>query len=167
MAAPLCAVDTDVLVLLLSAEKDLNEDHRRRRGYAEQHVELLLKQKARFTVPSPVLTELTAKRPGAVVLDALADVLGSTRISPLNADAAIVAGEIISKSLASRKADIDRVRVKFDNLIAAVSHHVGAKYLLTGNPRDMSVALTAISSGVVVVDATEQPRGQGSLPFAT
>ncbi len=157
---PVVAIDSDVLILLLSADKELNAVDLQRRGFAEQHLDRLRKERAGIVVPAPVLAEISAKRPGGVVLQAIGEVLGVTRVAPLNADAAIVAGDIIGRTIASRPTGADRVRVKFDRLIAAVAHHVGARYLLTGNAADMTVALNAISSGVIVLDASTAPLGE-------
>ncbi|MFI5288817.1 MAG: type II toxin-antitoxin system VapC family toxin [Polyangia bacterium] len=157
---PIVAVDTDVLILLLSGDRELSDRDRQRRSFSEQHLERLQKEHVGFAVPSPVLAELTAKRPGRAVLQAIAGLMGATRIVPLNADGAIVAGDIISRVLSGRPAGADRVRVKFDQLVAAVAHHVGARYLLTANAADMQTALRAISSGVVVLDASQAPVGE-------
>lgn len=164
MAKLLASVDTDVIALLLSSDRSLTKEDLQRRTFAEQHMTDLRKQGVRPIIAAPVLAELTAKRPGIPVLEEIARVVGAVRVATLNADAAMVAGEILAKMLPQRAAGSDRVRVKFDCLIAAVSHHVGARYLVTGNIKDMAAALSAISSGTMALDATSAPVGQ--LSFA-
>lgn len=178
-AKSLAVVDTDVLALLLSADADLDDDHKKRRAHAEQHVERLVrKERVKFGIPAPVMTELIAKRPGETVLSAIADIMGKTRILALNSDAAIAAGEMMAHRLkrqmaekkagdsSTKSASFDKVRVKFDILIAGIAHRAGAKYLLTGNPRDYKAALADISSGVEVIDAWVPAPGQQTDLFA-
>jgi hypothetical protein len=53
--------------------------------------------------------------------------------------------------------------VKFDALIFAIAHQMGARWLLTGNRRDYEPYAKAISSPVEIVRATEPPRGQQAM----
>ena len=67
-----------------------------------------------------------------------------------------MAGAISRMALQSR-AGRERGAVKFDSLIAAIAHRIGARWLLTANGGDMRSALAVIKSPVEVVVADEQP----------
>jgi len=59
-----------------------------------------------------------------------------------------------------------RGAVKFDTLVAATAHSVGAKYILTHNERDFRSPLSVVSSPVEVIDATTgRPGQQLKLPL--
>ncbi|HEY4188583.1 MAG TPA: type II toxin-antitoxin system VapC family toxin [Polyangia bacterium] len=159
MTGPIAVIDTDVIVLLLDNANA--PDIRRRKSYVELAFENLKKQRAHFVVPSPVIAELSRTGPGSeVIREAVKKALGRVRIEVLDAEAADIAGSISRITLQSR-AGRERGAVKYDSLIAAIAHRIGAKWLVTGNSGDYRKALAVINSPVDVIVATEPPaRGQ-------
>jgi predicted nucleic acid-binding protein len=161
MIGPVAALDSDVLMLLLDVRSDV--DVARRRAFAELTIENLQKQRARFVVPTPVIAELCRRGPGSKDLrQVVKRFLGHARIEVLDEDSAELAGEIVRTRLQERAEGDERGVVKYDALIAAIAHKIGARWLVTGNARDFRRCLSVINSPVQVVVATEQAM-QGQL----
>jgi hypothetical protein len=72
-----------------------------------------------------------------------------------------VAGQITAATLKNRaRREGERDGVKFDALIFAIAHQMGARWLLTGNRRDYLPYARAVSSRVEIVRAADAPPGQ-------
>jgi predicted nucleic acid-binding protein len=162
MTKPVAVVDTDVLLLLLDTANA--PEVQLRKSYVELTIENLENQNARFVVPTPVIAELCGSAPGSEVVREIAEkVFSHLRIEVLDEDAAVVAGEI-SRTTLKRREGRERGAVKYDALIAGIAHHIGARWLLTGNGEDFKKCFSVLSSPVEVVVATQQPaHGQQVL----
>ena len=166
MKQPLGVVDTSVVILLTAppapkepkAIKNLRE-------LTEAAVERVIKEGAKLVVPTPVIAELGREGPGSEVYrDFVMGIRGRTRTAPLTVSAADVAGTMRMAALRQRENGQERGAVVYDALIAAIAHDIGAKWLITANPRDMKKCLLAVNSPVALVDTTEVPaKGQLSL----
>jgi predicted nucleic acid-binding protein len=156
MSRPIAAIDTDVLITLLDTTS--KPEAKKRKGYVELTIETLEKQGARWVVPSPVIAELCRNQAGSAELREIVRIaLRRLRVEVLDEDAADIAGQIARLRLQSRKPDDVRGAIKYDALIAAIAHKIGARWLLTANRRHMTAALASIASNVQVVVATEPP----------
>jgi hypothetical protein len=93
-------------------------------------------------------------------------VLGGITVHPLDEESARIAGQIATVRLKNR-APKERGAVKYDTLIFAIAHHIGQRWLLTGNRRDYEPCKKAIASPVELVIATEPPPGQQSMLVVT
>lgn len=107
-----------------------------------------------------MVAELSSGDPADAVLE-IAKLLGGIHIpvQPLDEEAAPIAGQIAAATLKNR-AGRERGAVKYDALIFAIAHQMGARWLLTGNRRDYEPCAKAINSPVEIVAATEPPPGQ-------
>jgi predicted nucleic acid-binding protein len=156
MSSPIAAIDSDVLIWLL--DTSTTPTAARCRGYIELTIERMDKQNARWVVPAPVVAELCREGPGSGQLREITRIaLRRLRVEVLDLGAADVAGQIMRMALRARAPGRERGAVKFDALIAAIAHKIGARWLLTANGRDMRAHLSAIDSTVEVVVATEPP----------
>ena len=162
MNRPIAAVDSDILIWLLDTTS--SADARRKRAYVELTMERLNRLQVRWIVRAPVIAELYRGGPGLLRLrDVALRYLKAVRVEALDARAADLAGQISAQTLRARRGR-ERGAVKFDALIAAIAHHVGARWLLTANVDDMRSHLKVIGSGIEVVNATEPPAsGQQEL----
>lgn len=64
----------------------------------------------------------------------------------------------MTRVLLKQRQGRERGAVKFDALIAAIAHNIGAKYLVTSNVDDLSKCLRAINSTVQILMATAPPE---------
>jgi predicted nucleic acid-binding protein len=147
------ALDTSTVITLISPTD-------KRYEATQAHVANLVKERVRFVMPAPVVSELYQSG-GSSLVTILAKHMKGIRIEPLGLNAADIAGRMSREAIlegATRRA------VKFDALIAAIAHEVGARAILTSNPRDLARVLRAIDSTVQVVDTSQMPPGTLSLP---
>lgn len=161
VARPIAVLDTDVIRIALdntSSDPQIEQ----RRTFIAQATERLEKLGATYVVPAPVVAELHSGGPADAILE-IAQVLGGLRVQPLDEEAARVAGQIAAATLKNRVGR-ERGAVKYDALIFAIAHQMGARWLLTGNRRDYEPCARAIASPVEIVAATEPPPGQQSMP---
>jgi predicted nucleic acid-binding protein len=94
--------------------------------------------------------------------------LKRTKLEPLTYSAADVAGEMSKKALDERGPNDVRGAVKYDALIAAIAHDIGARWLVTDNRKDMQRCLDAVNSPVELIVTSSVPKkGQLSLVHAT
>ncbi|HWO24935.1 MAG TPA: type II toxin-antitoxin system VapC family toxin [Kofleriaceae bacterium] len=162
MAKASAVLDTDVIRIALD-NTDTDPSVALRRSYVELTFERLEKLGVIWVVPSPVVAELGSGGP-ADALDAIAKVLGGIRVQSLDEEAARAAGQITAATLKNRvRREGERDGVKFDALVFATAHQMGARWLLTGNRRDYEPYVKAISSRVEVVIATNPPPGQQAI----
>jgi predicted nucleic acid-binding protein len=162
VARPFAALDTDVIRISLD-NTNADPGVELRRSFIELELERLEKQGALWVVPAPVVAELSSGGPADAILE-IAKVLGGVRVQPLDEEAARIAGRITAATLRNRAGGAgERGAVKFDALIFAIAHQMGARWLLTGNRRDYEPYARAISSPVEIVRATEPPRGQQAM----
>jgi predicted nucleic acid-binding protein len=169
MAPPIAVVDTSVLVLLLSTPgPNESEAVRIRRERSEVTLAELRKQGAVFVVPTPVVAELGRYGKGSEVLrKKLVRQLKRSKVQALNVDAADIAGQMSDKALAARTEGEERGAVKYDALIAAVAHDIGARWLVTDNRKDMQRCLDAVQSPVELIVTSAIPKkGQLHLVHA-
>lgn len=153
------ALDTDVIRICLDTTNN-DPSVALRRPYIELAFERIERLGAIWVVPAPVVAELDSGGP-AGALDAIAKVMGGVRVQPLDEEAAHVAGQIAATTLKNRAGHAgERGAVKYDALIFAITHQMGARWLLTGNRRDYDPCARAISSSVEIVRATDPPPGQ-------
>jgi len=141
MTQALAVIDTSVIVLLLSTPGPTEtEKVRLRRERAEVALAALRSDGARFIVPTPVVAELYRNGKGSeVVRKKLVKHLKRTKLEALTYSAADVAGEMSKKALEERGPDNERGAVKYDALIAAIAHDIGARWLVTDNRKDMQL----------------------------
>lgn len=160
MAQPIAVVDTSVLVLLLSTPGPKESEHVRiRRERAEITLTSLRKQGAAFVVPTPVVAELSRHGKGSEVLrKKLVRQLKRSKVQALDCDAADIAGQMSEKVLIARAAGEERGAIKYDALIAAVAHDIGAKWLVTDNRKDMQRCLDAVESEVELIVTSAIPK---------
>jgi predicted nucleic acid-binding protein len=109
----------------------------------------------------PVVAELHSGGP-ADAIGEISKLLGAIRVQPLDEEAARIAGQIAAVTLKNR-AGRERGAVKYDALIFAIAHHIGARWLLTGNRRDYEQCKTTLVSPVEILIATEPPPGQQAI----
>jgi predicted nucleic acid-binding protein len=156
MIRPIACVDTNILITLLDNTND--PDIEQEKTYIELTLERLTKQGARWIVPAPVVAELCKDGPGSEqIREVMRLALRTLRIEVLDEDAADIAGQMSRMTLKARNGR-ERGAVKYDALIAAIAHKIGARWLLTSNADDMRTALGAIKSTVQVVIATDPPE---------
>jgi predicted nucleic acid-binding protein len=156
MSGPIAAIDSDVLIWLL--DNTNKPEAKKRKAYIELTIERLTQQNTRWVIPAPVVAELCRDGLGSEQLREVAKIaLRRLRVEVLDKDAADVAGQIAIMALRARRPGQERGAVKYDALIAAIAHKIGARWLLTANERDMRAHLQAIKSPVEVVIATQPP----------
>lgn len=156
MIRPIAVLDTNVFFDLLDTTGTPAAEQRR--GFAELTIERLKNENVRFVVPSPVIAELAGEGPGSdVVREVARTLIGKLRIEVLDEDAADEAGAM-SRVLLKQREGRERGAIKYDALIAAIAHNIGAKYLVTSNVDDLSKCLRAINSTVQVIMATAPPQ---------
>jgi predicted nucleic acid-binding protein len=161
VSKPIAVVDSDVIIIALDTTND--EAVQARRTYIGLAFERLEKMNATYVVPAPVVAELCGGAPGSDVLrQIMRAFLGRLRIHVLDEDAALVAGDI-SRDTLKRREGRERGAVKFDSLIFGIAHHIGAKWLVTGNGKDYRKCADSIKSSVEIVVATDPPTGQQVL----
>ena len=160
MARPVAVLDTDVIRIALDNTSN-DPSIEQRRTFIALATERLEKMNAIYVVPAPVVAELSGAGP-ADALPEIARLLGGIRVQSLDEEAARVAGQIAKETLANRVGR-ERGAVKYDALIFAIAHQMGARWLLTGNRRDYERCAKAIASPVEIVVATEPPSGQQSM----
>ena len=162
MARQHAVLDTDVIRIGLD-NSNADPAVELRRSYVELALERLEKLGAIWVVPAPVVAELNAGGPTDALLE-IARVLGGVRVQPLDEESARVAGQIAAATLKNRAGRAgERGAVKYDALIFAIAHQMGARWLLTGNRRDYEPLAKAISSQVEIVVATDPPAGQQAM----
>ncbi len=162
MGRPSAVLDTDVIRIGLD-NSNTDPAVELRRSFVELALERLEKLGAIWVAPAPVVAELESGGP-ADALPAIAKVVGGIRVQPLDEEAARVAGQIVAATLKHRAGRAgERGAVKYDALIFAIAHQMGARWLLTGNRRDYEPYAKVISSPVEIVVATDPPRGQQSM----
>jgi predicted nucleic acid-binding protein len=157
LARPIAVLDTDVIRIALD-NTGTDPSVEQRRTFIALAAERLEKLGATYVVPAPVVAELSSGGPADAVLE-IAKLLGGIRVQPLDEEAARIAGQIAAATLKNR-AGRERGAVKYDALIFAIAHQIGARWLLTGNRRDYEPCAKAIHSPVEIVAATEPPPGQ-------
>lgn len=160
---PVAVLDTDVISIALDNTNAPVVEQRR--TFIMLAAERLEKMGAVYVVPSPVVAELHSGGPVDALIE-IATVLGGITVHPLDEESARIAGQIATVRLKNR-APKERGAVKFDTLIFAIAHHIGARWLLTGNRRDYEPCKKAIVSPVEIVIATEPPPGQQSMLVVT
>lgn len=163
MKQPICVVDTSVIILSAAPTGPTEPQHiRTLRELTEIAVETTIKQGAKLVVPTPVIAELGRDGPGSLVYKAfVAAIRGRIRTAPLTVSAADVAGAMRISALRQRANGQERGAVLYDALIAAIAHDIGARWLITANPRDMKRCLDTVQSSVRILDTTDIPdKGQ-------
>jgi predicted nucleic acid-binding protein len=158
VARPIAIIDTDVIRISLDTSAT-DQVVQRRRAYISLTFERLEKLSAAYVIPSPVIAELCGGGPGDAAIREMSRALGQIRIQVLDEDAAVIAGEIARETLRNR-AGRERGAVKFDTLIFAIAHQIGARWLVTGNVKDYQRCAAAISSPVEILVATDPPPDQ-------
>lgn len=158
-----CAVlDTDVIRICLDNTTS-DPSIELRRSFIALNFERLEKEGAVWVVPTPVVAELSSGGPADALLE-IAKALGGVRVQSLDEEAARVAGQIAAATLRNRTSRAgERGAVKYDALIFAIAHQMGARWLLTGNRRDYEPYARAISSTVEIIRATDAPPGQQAI----
>src|ERR1700742_1388052 len=122
--ADAAVIDTDVIILLASRPPDV--ETRRRRECAEETLRSL--KGARFVIPAPVVAELSRDGPGSeVVRQKIVQHISRLKVEPLDLRAADFAGAMVRAALKSRPKNKPRGAVKYDALIAAIAHSIGAR----------------------------------------
>lgn len=163
---PFAVLDTSVLILLCTDQIDQSEkeaEAQRRREATRDWIEYLA-PRVRFAVPTPAVAELSRPKTAAAFLEELARAVGRFRVLPLTRAAAEVAAKMAAQRIAARPIGAERGAVKYDTLIAAIAHDVGAKYVVTDDRRDYGGPLRVVSSSVeVVVASTPRPGQQMNL----
>jgi predicted nucleic acid-binding protein len=160
VARPIAVLDSDVIRIALD-NTDTDPLVEQRRTFIALATERLEKLGATYVVPAPVVAELHSGGPADAMIE-IARLLGGIRVQPLDEESARVAGQIAAATLKNR-AGRERGAVKYDALIFAIAHQMGARWLLTGNRRDYEPCAKAINSPVEIVAATEPPPGQQSM----
>lgn len=146
-AGPIAVLDTDVLVLLIGDEKS-----RQRTETAQARVKIMRERGFTLWVPAPAMAELSSRgATGTAIATALTPRLGGLRVAEFGVAAAQVCGQMVAAALGSAVAsgsryDSTRAAMKFDAMIAAIAHSMGARYLLTANARDIAKYLNAVKS---------------------
>ncbi|HET7504290.1 MAG TPA: type II toxin-antitoxin system VapC family toxin [Kofleriaceae bacterium] len=163
MARPVAVLDTDVISIALDNTNAPSVEQRR--TFIALTTERLEKMGAIYAVPSPVVAELHSGGPADALIE-IAKVLRGITVHPLDEESARIAGQIATIRLKNR-APKERGAVKYDTLIFAIAHQIGARWLLTGNRRDYEPCKKAIASPVEIVVATEAPPGQQSMLVVT
>ena len=124
----------------------------------------LRKTTHRMVVPTPVIAELSRDGKPLEMLQALTKTLGRIRVAPLDQEAAVVAAQMAKDVITKRAPGQHRGALKYDTLICAIAHAIGAHLLLTDDSRDMKAPLLAVNSAVEVVVATDPPaKGQSNI----
>lgn len=157
------AVDASVLVWML--EEQPHEDIERLREWTNVRATMrqLRDRGGVFVVPAPAIAELHSGPHGSEIAALLGQRGARMRVEALDHQAAQIAGEMIAKcrpkaaSLAS--GTTPRNVIKYDALIAAVAHRIGASVLVTADDRGFKRYLEAVGSSVRVEIATDA-RGQ-------
>lgn len=166
MSRKLAALDTSVLILMLTEkENDTDEEQDRElRRLAVREALSTLQVSHRFFIPAPALAELAEHGGAAVAMQTIVKRLGRMRVEPLDFAAAAVAAEMAHRALSQRKGR-ERGAVKYDVLIAAICHKVGADQLLTEDEKNtFTTALEVVNSQVSVVVPSRPPeKGQVTL----
>jgi len=67
------------------------------------------------------------------------------------------AGAILLKKLRARPPGMSKTEIKFDALIAGIAHAHEARWLITGNAKDLRPLLAQIDSKVEIVDIDSVP----------
>jgi len=120
-------------------------------------------------VPTPVIAELCiyGDKGSEVVRKKLMKHMRRVKTEPLDTSAADIAGAMTLAALAGRAPADSRGAVRYDALIAAIAHSVGARWLVTDNRKDMQKCLDAVGSSVeLVVTSAIPPKGQLHLVHA-
>jgi predicted nucleic acid-binding protein len=167
---PIAVVDASVIVLYAEPEPEPEDKAEHQRWLnTREHIKRLRAEGVLFVVPAPTMVELEI---GGDASHRLALALGAKQdqllIEAFDNSAAPIAGKMLRKG---HKAMVKenpgpgrRPIVKFDALIAAMAHALGAKWLLTANARDFKRMLAEVESSVMVLDVTES-QGQQVLPL--
>jgi len=154
-------VDTSTILLLISSAEEERYDQRTRNRIllAQDNMRELRKNGAVFLVPSPAIVELSRDGPGEEIARRTMAALGGLRVESLDLRAATYAGEMCRSLMAKKPSGDEKRAIRFDALIAAIAHRVGAKYLATANAKDFRSHLSHIKSTVEVYPIDEQPPG--------
>ncbi len=158
---PIAVVDASVLVHFAEPEPDRDEKEKHRKWLnVRECVNRLVSEGVGFVVPAPVMVELEVGGHDSHQLSlALAAKRDALLIEAFDYTAAPTAGLMLRKAHKAMVRENPGVGrrgiVKFDALIAAMAHVLGAKYLVTADARDFERLLSEVESTVKVVDATE------------
>lgn len=164
MSRPIAVVDSDVIVIALDTTGAAAVQQRQE--YITLTLERLDQSNPIWVIPTIVVAELQVRRDARAAVNTVATTLvGQLRIQALEEAAAVVAGDVIQRTIATRPAGASRATVKFDALIFGMAHQMNARWLVTGNRGDYVRYKDALASPVEIVDATAQPnQGQQVLP---
>lgn len=163
MKQPICVVDTSVIILSAAPSGPKEPPQiKYLRDLTQIAVDTTIKQGAKLVVPTPVIAELGRDQPGTLVYQAFVRAIREcVRTAPLTVSAADVAGTMRISALRQRSQGQERGAILYDALIAAIAHDIGARWLITANPRDMKRCLDAVQSSVKILDTTTIPdKGQ-------
>lgn len=153
------AVDASVLVWMLEPEPEDDVERLKAWTNVREAMRQLRDAGSVFVVPAPAMAELHSGPTGSLIASLLAQRSSRMRVEPLDYHAAELAGEMIAKAPRPRPPALSRNVVKYDALIAAIAHRLGAAALVTADERGFPKYLNAVSSTVRVEIAT-LPRGQ-------
>lgn len=163
MKSEQAVVDTSVIILVTFVGRNEDDDDRKRRQRAERVLADLIRNRVKLVIPTPVIAELCRNGKGSRQIAALVQQLKrSVKTCALSGDAADIAGQMRKTALEKRALGSERGAISYDALIAATAHHIGAKWLITVNPRDYATCFAAVGSTVQVVNTDALP-GSGQL----
>lgn len=164
MTRPLAALDTSILIYLLTEQiddspKELEDE--RRRALAREWIRQM-QAKYRWAIPSVVVAELGRDNTPQGALRRLEPIFSRFRILPLTYRASCIAAAIAARALRERPIGAERGAVKYDALICATAIANRAECLVTENRRDFAryVAEAGVQLDIVV---PSDPPATGQL----
>lgn len=163
----LAVIDANVIITLLADEPTPKERELHRRWLnTRRTMEWAQAECDEIVVPAPVLAELAhADKQGQVILDAFIDAVGAqTRIEPFDQDAAQLAGEVLRTLIPKRKPGERKHPMKYDVMISAIAHRIGAAHLITGDAKANSFPrhLEILQSPTKIIVSPDLPPGYQS-----
>lgn len=159
-------IDANVVIYLLADEPEGTDPSTVLQRERQENTRLSLEWSARdhdIIVPAPVFSELAyaSHSSDAILAAFMAGCGASVTLEAFDYEAARVAGEILRQMHPKRKPGDPKHAMKFDVMVAAVAHAIGAKYLLTGDVRRNRFRqyLEIVDSGTELIIAPELPPG--------